>query len=449
MTDELRIAINVDALPGIAGGVVQAMQGLIFALGRLEGPEKYVICAATQAHREWIEPCCGPNQQIVVRKEYRPGPSMTPGDVSNKYEPLLRRLRARLRPTIHFTRRMAGRLVPQAPAVSLSDGFLESLGCDVVHFPTQGFTVCAIPTVYNPHDLQHLHYPQFWTPWELAYREVTYRAGCNFSRTVVVGSEWIKQDVIRQYGLHESKVQIIPWAPPTAHYGAVDSQAVELARGRLGLADAFALYPAVTWPHKNHLRLFDALALLRDQRGLRVNLVCTGARYESHWPNIERRLTELTLHDQVRFLGYLSERDLLAVYQMATFLVMPTLFEADSCPIFEAWAEGLPVTSSNHTALPDQVGDAALQFDALDVAAIADAIHRMTTDARLREELIRRGRQRVGDFDWTRTAKSYRAVYRRAAGRRLSDEDESLLSWDWMRFPKRNRSEFETAGQAS
>ena len=50
------------------------------------------------------------------------------------------------------------------PEVPVSDGFFESLGCEVVHFPTQGYVLCALPTIYNPHDLQHLHYPQFFTP---------------------------------------------------------------------------------------------------------------------------------------------------------------------------------------------------------------------------------------------------------------------------------------------
>jgi hypothetical protein len=102
------------------------------------------------------------------------------------------------------------------------------------------------------------------------------------------------------------------------------------------------------------------------------------------------------------------------------------LFEADSCPVYEAWSEGVPVASSNHTAMPDQVGDAGLLFDAISVTAIADALQKMTMDDRLRHDLVNRGYRRVKDFDWTRTAKAYRAVYRRAAGVPLDDEDRWL-----------------------
>ena len=77
----------------------------------------------------------------------------------------------------------------------MSTGFHESLGCDVLHFPTQGFILCAMPTIYNPHDLQHLVYPQFFSPQTLAWRETVYPAGCRFAQTVVVGSQWVKEDV--------------------------------------------------------------------------------------------------------------------------------------------------------------------------------------------------------------------------------------------------------------
>jgi glycosyltransferase involved in cell wall biosynthesis len=335
-----------------------------------------------------------------------------------------------------------GRLTPQPEwqEVTVSDGSYEALGCDVLHLPTQRFVLCAIPTVYNPHDLQHLHYPQFFTAQELAAREKGYRAGCQLSNTVVVGSAWVKQDVLRQYGVDPDKVQVIPWASPTVQYSQLETAHLEEARQTLRLPARYALYPAVTWPHKNHLRLLEAVADLRDSRGLVVHLVCTGARYEGHWARVEQRMHQLRLESQVTFLGFLPEAELRAVYRLAEFLVLPSLFEADSCPIHEAWCEGTPVASSNHTALPEQVGDAGLLFDAKDVSEIANAIHRMSTDGELRRELVERGHRRLKDFDWTRTAKAYRAVYRRAAGVALTEEDRWLLEWDWMREPRRTQA---------
>jgi glycosyltransferase involved in cell wall biosynthesis len=127
-------------------------------------------------------------------------------------------------------------------------------------------------------------------------------------------------------------------------------------------------------------------------------------------------------------LGFVPEDDLRAIYRLASFLVLPTLFEANSLPIFEAWLEGLPVACSNIPALLEQVGDAAYLFDPMQVASIADAVSTLATDGLLREDLRARGYQRLKEFNWERTAKTYRAVYRRAAGYPLNDEDGWLLN---------------------
>jgi glycosyltransferase involved in cell wall biosynthesis len=208
-------------------------------------------------------------------------------------------------------------------------------------------------------------------------------------------------------------------------------------RERYGLPERFALYPNNTWPHKNHLRLLEALAWLRDRKGMLVPLICTGARHESSWPRLQARVQELGLTDRVRFLGFVSETDLRALYQMARCVVVASLFEANSLPIFEAWAEGTPVASSNVTALPEQVGDAGLLFDPNDPAAIGEAIGRIFGDDALCADLAAKGRRRLADFDWARTATGYRAVYRKVANRPLSDEDRAVLAHDWMRNSQR------------
>jgi glycosyltransferase involved in cell wall biosynthesis len=116
---------------------------------------------------------------------------------------------------------------------------------------------------------------------------------------------------------------------------------------------------------------------------------------------------------------------------------MPSLFESDSSPIYEAWLEGTPIVCSNVTSLPVQVMDAAILFDPYDPESIANAMRRVATDSSLRHDLTAYGYLRVKDYDWNRTAKAYRAVYRRAAGRLLSEEDRWLLEWDWMERPMR------------
>jgi glycosyltransferase involved in cell wall biosynthesis len=272
----------------------------------------------------------------------------------------------------------------------------------------------------------------------IALRETIYPAGCHFAQTVVVGSKWVKDDIVRQYRISPEKIQIIPEGATTQLYAEPSQQFLTQVKSKYQLEQPFALYPAVTWEHKNHLRLFEGIAWLRDNRGLRINLVCTGSRHEDFWPNIEKRLKQLQLQSQVKFLGFVPEDELRAIYRLSQFLVQPSLFEACSLPIFEAWTEGIPVACSDATALPEQVGDSALLFDPRNIESIATALEQMTTNAELRGSFRESGYRRIKAFNWERTAKAYRAIYRRAAGYPLTEEDRWLLSWDWMNKPQVN-----------
>jgi glycosyltransferase involved in cell wall biosynthesis len=416
--------------PGEVGGIAQVVMGLVSALGKLDGPEQYAVVVRTPEQGEWLKPYCGANQRIIhhpalgERRVYG-GRSVTTA-LKSLLRPSVRYIQHALSPPRHW------------PEVPVSDGFFEGLRCDVVHFPTQWFMLCNVPSVYNPHDLQHLAFPQYVTQVDYLTREVLYPAGCRFSHTVVVGTKWVKDDVVRQYRIDPGKIQVIPWASATEFYTEPDERFSAAVRAKYGLREPFALYPAVTWPHKNHFRLLEALARLRDARGLVVPLVCTGSCVEPTWQQIQALVAELGLGTQVKFLGFVPDDDLRALYRLSQFLVMPTLYEADSNPIHEAWHEGAPVASSNVTALPDQVQDAGILFDPRDVGSIADAIARLATDEVLRDRLRELGRRRTKDFSWERTAKAYRAVYRRAGDRTLSDEDRWLLEWDWMREPRRS-----------
>lgn len=432
----LKIAINAQRSPSNlgAGGVESVLIGLVSALGRLEdGPEEYTLIGYWK-DPEWLQPYLGANQRIVVGP--RVGSAKTFSHLPSWMRPAARRAR---KWAYDFIAPPAN----QDP-VPLSDGFYENLGCDLIHFPYQKFTLCALPMVYNPHDLQHLHFPQFFTPESIRYREGLYAAGCHYAQTVVTGSAWIKQDIIRHYRLDPEKIQVIPWGPPTSAVEEPGVEARKQVKDRYNLPDTFAFYPAMLWEHKNHARLLEALAHLRERDGIVVHLVCTGDFQTPLWTKIQTMLQALQLESQVHFLGTIPFQDLRAVYQLCQFLLVPTLFEAASGPIFEAWQEKKPVACSRVTSLPEQVGDAALLFHPYAVEDIAAAVRRMATDPQLRAELSARGVKRLADFQWERTAKAYRAVYRRVAHQPLSDEDQKLLKWDWMRNPQANQEDKQT-----
>jgi glycosyltransferase involved in cell wall biosynthesis len=272
MGNRLRIAIYAQLVPSPStGGVDSVLIGLLSAIGQhlSDGDEEYVIIGP-QKDSEWLKPFMGPNQKLIPAKPMR-----------GHY----------VRKLIQFGQTATDKLLGagKSPWLELpvSDGFYESLGCDVIHFPYQKYVLCSLPSIYNPHDLQQLHFPRFFTPLEIAQRDSIMRGACHYAHTIVTASEWVKQDIVQHYHTHPEKIQVIPWAPPTEVAKAPSDDFLAQVKRKYNLSLEYCFYPAVTWEHKNHLRLLEALVMLRDKFDLRLNLVCTGGQEEPTWSLIQ------------------------------------------------------------------------------------------------------------------------------------------------------------------
>ncbi len=402
----LRVCIDARFGSGMFGGVEQVVIGVASGLSRLgEGDEEYLFLTHPEDD-EWLRPyLTGPCRTLHPRVGYP-------------------RRRARA-----IAKGLAERIPIVGPrnAVRSSDGTIEAAGIDVVHFPFQDAFTTEIPSIYQPHDLQHLHLPELFSRWAHERRERIYRTHCERADAVVTMTSWGRRDFIEHYDLPEEKVWVVPGASVLPEYPAPSPEDLEEIRARLSLPDAFLLYPAKPWPHKNHARLLDALARTRELTGTPIPLVCCGARV-GDYDRVGERARELGLEPTTIFPGFVSPKELRGLYELATALVFPSLFEGWGLPVCEALSAGLPVASSSSTGLRDLVRDAGLIFDAESTEEIADAVQRIWTDEKLRQTLARRGRERSELFSWDRTARLFRAHYRRIAGRSLAEEDRILLT---------------------
>lgn len=421
-TKPLRIAIDAQ-LPenSGSGGCESVLIGLIRSLGHLmDGPEEYVIIGLPENH-EWLRQYLGPNQKLI------PFPSGSTHGISGlipkPIRPAARYLRNKLSTRDNSVNRTA--------LLSVSNGFYEGLNCDVAHFPYGYFVTCALPTIFNVHDLEHLNNPQFCTPATIAQREYAYPIGCRVAKTVVVATQWIKDDIIRHYGTSADKIRHISWSMPTQAYPAPTEEQILRVKSKYKLPETFTFYPALTAPHKNHIRLLKALAVLREHKGLRTQLVCTGFQdFEgSTWPEIQATIKELRLENQVQFLGLVPTQDMRPIYRLAQSVILPPLTQALSGPQAEAWIEDLPVACSDIPSLRKAGGEGAIFFNPYSVESIAKTIEQISTDDSLRVKLRQAGMNQLKKYhiSWERTAKSYRALYRQVSGHPLTDEDSCLL----------------------
>jgi len=175
-----------------------------------------------------------------------------------------------------------------------------------------------------------------------------------------------------------------------------------------------ALSVSAKRPHKNLLRLLDALAALDPAR--RPVLVIPG--YPTpHEDELRERARALGVSGDVRLLGWISSAELEGLYALAALFVFPSLYEGFGLPVLEAMRRGVPVACSDRSSLPEIAGKAALLFDPEDPRAMTAAIERLLSDPDEAERLRAAGRAQAAGFTWAATARATARSYERALER--------------------------------
>lgn len=177
---------------------------------------------------------------------------------------------------------------------------------------------------------------------------------------------------------------------------AANGKNVNLGPGR-SVPEKYILYPAQFWKHKNHARLLTAAGELKEQ-GMLVNLVFTGSAKNAA-EEIENTIEKYGLADQVTNLGYVTDEELVCLYQNARAMMFPAFTGPTSIPPLEAMALGCPVAVANNFAMPEQIDGAGLTFDPTSVTDIKDAMRRLWSDDNLCEKITER--ELIRSREWT------------------------------------------------
>lgn len=296
--------------------------------------------------------------------------------------------------------------------------WMKECGIEMMLYPTPhrlSFEA-DIPYVMAIHDLQHRLQPEFpevSANGEWQRREYLFRNGVRNATLLIAESEVGREDILRfygEYGVTAEQIKVLPYSPAKAR--AEGAACMETVHAKFGIPERFFFYPAQFWPHKNHLRIVQALGVLRHEHGLRIPIVFAGsASGELRARTRAEVLAEAQrrgVGEQVVDVGYVADDELIALYQAARALIMPTFFGPTNIPILEAWVHRCPALTSDIRGVRDQAGDAALLVDPRCVESLADGMRRLWTDEGLRSDLVARGEKRIGQY----AAPDYRARLR-------------------------------------
>lgn len=282
----------------------------------------------------------------------------------------------------------------------------QTRGLDLVHHA--GGTAPPLrtaPYVLTVHDLQPLERAATHGALKRAYLRTAIPPSVRAARRVVVPSEYVRRSVLAHTSVDPAKVVVVPHGVHTLG----DSTPEATVRSRYHLDGPIVLYPAITYPHKNHERLVAAFAQV-TARHPDALLVLPGGR-GSEEERLHDQIDRLGLAERVRRTGRVSAADVATLYRLASVVAVPSRYEGFGLPAVEAMAYGAPVVAARATALPEVVGDAGILVDPDDTTAWADAIIRLLEDGDLRGRLSAAGRDRAAAFTWKANAERLVDVY--------------------------------------
>lgn len=245
--------------------------------------------------------------------------------------------------------------------------------------------------------------------WRLQYKYV-----CRRTHQFVAISEFTKQEMVDILHIPPEKIEMIPCASTSAFHREVDGRDMASVRRKYGLPEHYVLFVGNFNPRKNLERLIKAFDRAKGRGRIPHQLVIAG---EQGWKfDKQAALKDVRHKKDIRFIGFVPDDDMPALYSAADLFAFPTLYEGFGIPVIEAQGCGTPVLTSSCSALPEVGGNAAIYVDPYNVEDIAGGILRVLQDSELSSNLFAKGRENAARFSWQASAHMLNRLVERTVG---------------------------------
>jgi glycosyltransferase involved in cell wall biosynthesis len=306
--------------------------------------------------------------------------------------------------------------------------WLGRQGIDVLHVPSYRRMVWSAPCakVATIHDLAPFHVARKYDAVRMLYGRVVARQLAHRQDEIIAVSGETARDIHRFFGVARERVHVIHNGidPRRFHPGDATLSRTEVAR-RWGLERPYFLFISrLEHPAKNHVRLIEAFTAFKKATGSSWLLTLGGSDWHGA-EHIRAAAKASPFAEDIRFLGFVPDADLPALYQAAGAMVYPSLFEGFGLPPVEAMACGCPVVCSRRGALAEVVADAAEIVDPERTESLTAALSRVAADGALRTQLRSAGLRNAQRFDWETGAAQVMGVYQRAHSHRRRERPNS------------------------
>ncbi|MFC4599694.1 glycosyltransferase [Cohnella hongkongensis] len=267
-----------------------------------------------------------------------------------------------------------------------------------------------IPSIVTIPDLQHEFYPEYFSPEVLEWRKRNLSFSVRQADAILTLSDFSKKTIIDTFDVPYGKVHSIHLDASKEFADKLDENRLSEIKNKYKLPKRYGLYPANTWPHKNHIKLLEAIKILNGNDNSRYNIVLTGSEMQAS-EQVKSFIQNNGLKDQIHFTGYIDQKDMPYIFKAADYLVFPSLFEGFGIPLVEAMKTELPIICSREGSIPEIAGESALYFDPRNAQDIADKIIQVQ-DESIRNDLVRKGKMQAVKFTWDNCAESSLKVFK-------------------------------------
>lgn len=256
-------------------------------------------------------------------------------------------------------------------------------------------------SIVHVHDLCFLVNPKWYSLVFRTWYRLVIPYVMRAATKVITNSNNSRNDILQYYDIPPNKVSLIYWAVDELFQRALVDPKPDV--------DDYILCVGSLEPRKNINNLVLAFLRVRALNPkLRTRLVLIGATSRLF---AESGLDFSGLEDDILVKGFVSDLQLRSYYRHARAVVYPSLYEGFGLPPLEAMACGAPVITSDTSSLPEVVGNAAVLVDPHNPNEIASAIDRVLKNPEFSAELVRRGTERVKEFNWGNVARRVVSLY--------------------------------------
>ena len=299
------------------------------------------------------------------------------------------------------------RIKPHNPLVRIPLSFplaLKRDNIDVAHFQYVAPPVTHCPTVVMVHDISYEFFPEFFNPLSRKRMQWLIPYSARNCAHVLTVSEYSRQQIIRTYGIAEDKVTVTYNGVNAAFRPIDDTASLAQTLQRFAIDSPYILAVGNLQPRKNIERLVRIFCQLKRQDRIAQKLVLVGkVDYRGH--AIEQQIQDSGLQDDIITTGYVSDDELIALYNQDDFFVYPSYYEGFGLPVIEAMACATPVITSDVASIPEVGGDAALYIQPDSDDDLRTSMITLADSQQQRQQLIAKGLRQAQKFSWETTAR--------------------------------------------